>query len=914
MSGIWGYGNSTSASGPLRTKVVVARERASGWWGRLGERLRETAGDRRVQIAAAAVLVVLVAAFSYAWVSASRLVNSYLVNGRIDTRSGVYAAPLVIRPGQPLAQKNLVAYLTSLGYTSEATEGAVGRFTVDGDTVTIEPLDQSVVAAGRYIPIRVEFSGERGVKRVVDARSEKKLEEAHVEPLMISAAYDAREKRTPITYETVPEVLRHALIATEDRRFWEHHGVDYRGIARAVRENFQEGEVVQGGSTITQQVVKNIFLTPERSYTRKVKEAFIAFVLESKLSKEEIFTLYANEVYLGQSGTYAVHGFAEAANRYFGKDLSALALEEAALLAGIVNAPNANSPYRHPERAKARRDMVLDKMVESGAVTRAEAEATKMRPIQLAPIETGSAWLDAPYFNDYVREYLEEVVGRVGAASGRFRVETTIDINLQQAASEAIDGYLAKLDAVLAKGKNGVPPGTVQAALVAVDPKTGAVLALAGGRDYATSQLNRATDAMRQPGSVFKPFVYATALSSRSFTPATPLMDAPQKFTYARNQTYEPSNFGQAYANKEIPLRTALRYSKNVPTVEVAIRTGLSNVAATAERAGLPRPDSYPAMALGTSEATPLQIAEAYTAFANGGMSIEPTPIAGAEGGDGIYIPRPKSRSVFSPQVAYLMTDMLKSVVDGGTGAAVRARGVKGAIAGKTGTSRDGWFAGYTPNLVCVVYVGFDDGSQLGLTGAESALPIWAEFMKKAVAFRPELGGDGFPKPSGISSAKVCDESGQLASELCPATHEEIFIASTEPGMTCATHTAIMAEALVPLFDDEGNFIGYGSPEDAEVMLPSTMPGYDGVEPSYDFDEDLTNVERRDYEDDERETPDRDEPRAAPPPPIPGMLQLPPSERPARETRRPRRVERDRDAVERPRPREPDDEDEDEDN
>lgn len=896
MSSIRGYENDTPVRPPLRTRVVVARDRAAGWWAELWERIRAVAADPRARVAAGVIVAALVGLFAYAWFRASNVIEGYLVNGRVDTTSGVYAAPLAVRAGQPLRRDDLVAYLQSLGYTSvnEEAEGATGRFAVDGNAVTVEP-DPNVAAAGRYTPLRIEFSGEQGVAKLLDPRTKKPLKEGYIQPLMISAAYAAREKRTPISYDAVPDVLRKAIIATEDRRFWKHHGVDYRGIARAVRENFDEGDIVQGGSTITQQVVKNVFLTPERSFTRKIQEAFMAFVLESKLSKEEIFTLYANEVYLGQSGTYAVHGFAEASNRYFGKDISAITLDEAALLAALINAPNSNSPYRHPERATARRNLVLDMMVEMGGISREEAEAAKTRELQLAPVQRDSGWLDAPYFNDYVREYLEEAVGHLGASSGRFKIETTIDINLQRAATTAVDTYLKKLDAVLAKGKKGVPPGTVQAALVAVDPKTGGVLAMVGGRDYTASQLNRATSAMRQPGSVFKPIVYATAIASRAFTPATLVMDAPQKFTYARNQTYEPSNFGQAYANKEIPVRTALRYSKNVPTVEVAMRTGLANIAAMAERAGLPRPQSYPSMALGTAEATPLQIAEAYTAFASGGDAIEPTPIAGADQRGSIWVPRPKSRSVFSPTVAYVMTDMLEDVVDGGTGAAVRARGVKGAVAGKTGTSRDGWFAGYTPNMVVVVWVGFDDGSQLGITGAESALPIWADFVKAAVAFRPELGGDSFPRPAGIVTATVCDESGQVASGFCAATHEEIFVSGSEPATTCLLHTNMIAETvMIPLFDEDGNFIGYGSPEDAEVRIPSTLPDYDLEDYEIEVDKyepevyEMEETERKEEPERERSRDDEREPsrERRQPPPVPGMVALPPA---PLETERPKR-------------------------
>lgn len=840
-------------------------------------RLQRTVTDRRVLAGAGIALVLLLAGFAYAWLLASRTIDARLAGGGIDMRSGIYAAPLVVRAGQPLGRDDLVAYLQQLGYTSEPgeTEGVAGRFAVVGDTVTIEPLGAGVVASGAYLPVRVEFSGERGVQKIENLRTGKALKETPLEPLMISAAYNAREKRLPVTYDAVPAVLRNAVLVTEDRRYWEHNGVDMLGVARAVRENLGEGGVKQGGSTITQQVVKNLFLTPERTFTRKIKEAFLSYALESKFTKQEIFALYCNEVYLGQSGAYAVHGFAEAAQRYFGKDLAALAPEEAALLAGMVRAPSTNSPYRHPERAKARRDLVLGMMAEAGALTPEAATAAAAEPIRLAPVTRNSAWLDAPYFDAYAREYIDETFGDSGTASGRFRIDTTIDINLQRAASKAVNDHLVALDEVLAKGKNGVPAGTVQAALVAIDPKTGAVVAMVGGRDYASSQLNRATHAMRQPGSIFKPIVYATALSTGRVTPSTPLMDAPRKFTYGR-QVYEPGNYGDAYSNKEIPVRQALRYSKNVPTVEIAMRTGLSEIASTAERAGLPRPDPYPSMALGTFEATPLQMAEAYTAFANGGRAVEPTPLAMAEIGDEVEAPRPEARTVFSNQVAYVMTDMLSDVVSSGTGAGVRARGVKGAVAGKTGTSRDGWFAGYTPNLVVVVWVGFDDNRQLGMTGAEAALPIWAEFVKQAVAFRPEFGGESFPRPAGLTTAKVCAETGMVSTDTCPETYEEVFVGGTQPPSTCYVHSAgyyAYADGMEPMFDDEGNFIGYGPAREPEEIVVEP-------EPSTELEPEEREEAEGEIQPEERDEDDVMEEAAPAPKPtkrrVPGMVDLPP--------------------------------------
>lgn len=791
-------------------------------------RIARLVASRRVRFGVVAVSVLLLGSFAFLWILASRFIDSRLNGEHERNRSGVYAAPLVLRPGQPLQSDDLVTYLEQLGYgsgTADETDGLAGRFSVDGNTVTVEPLDPIVASSGGFPAVKVQFSGDAGVEALHDLRTNEEMVECTLEPLAISSAFNTREKRIVVEYDAIPDPLRVAILTTEDRRFWTHQGVDYRGIARAVRENWGETDVAQGGSTITQQVVKNVFLTPERTYTRKIKEAWISFVLEWKLSKVQIFALYCNEVYLGQRGRYAIHGFAEASREYFDKDLSDLTLDESALLAGIIHAPSANSPYRHPDRAKARRDLVLDMMLETGAVTTEQADAAKAAPLVLRPVSSETSWLDCPYFSDYLETYLEEVYGDSRTGLEQSAIYSTIDVNLQRAATRAVAAQTGKLDAVFARSRRAIPAGTVQAALVAIDPKTGAVLAMVGGRDYQTSQFNRVTDALRQPGSVFKPFVYAAALTGRKFTPATLVMDAPQIFSFS-GQDYEPENYGKSYANKEIPVRVAFRNSKNVPTVFVAVQTGLEQIAAIAERAGLPRPEPYPSIALGVSEATPLEIAQAYTAFVNGGTTAEATPIAGNGVGEGRNLANP---TVFTPAVASVMTDLMEDVVARGTGRGVRARGFKGAVAGKTGTSRDGWFVGYTPNLVCVVWVGFDDNSQLGLTGAESALPIWTDFMKEAVAFRPELGGSKFERAVGVSTASICADSGLRAGSYCPTTFDEVFLAGTEPVLQCELHT--IDSSAVIAYDEFGNPIDptiepepVGEPEDQMVSPDDLVP------------------------------------------------------------------------------------------
>jgi penicillin-binding protein 1B len=404
-------------------------------------------------------------------------------------------------------------------------------------------------------------------------------------------------------------------------------------------------------------------------------------------------------------------------------------------------------------------------MARDGAVDVETSRSEQTLPLSIASSEGSSNEL-APYYVDAVSRAMDRVQnGLEPQTEQAFRVETTIDPDLQRAAENALNHQLGLLD------KSARQTARPQGAMVVLDPHTGQVLAMVGGRNYAASQLNRATDAKRQPGSVFKPFVYAAAFEA-GISPLAIYRDAPQTFQYD-NATYSPTNYGKAYSMHDVLLREGLVHSLNVVTVDLAMRTGLSKVAATAARFGLPKPDAYPAMALGTSEATPLQVAAAYSAFANGGTVFEPTVIAKVVNngtGERIDNARSSGEQVIKPGTAYMITDILSDVIKRGTARRAKASFKNVVIAGKTGTSRDGWFVGYTPNLTCAVWVGFDDNQQLGLTGAEAALPAWIEFMQEALAIRPSLGGASFPKPSGIVSVKIDPESGQLAGPHCPTS------------------------------------------------------------------------------------------------------------------------------------------------
>lgn len=729
----------------------------------------------------------------YWWIFSARI--DRLLSGEIFTRSaGIYAAPMDLRAGETLPLDGLVNHLQHAGYVekTQQADSARGRYTIEGSNVLVEPgADANVDGHLAFPRLRILYArGGKTIAAILDPSSGARLEKAQLEPELISSVTGReRAKRRVVGFNDLPPHLVKAITVTEDRTFFEHYGVNIRGILRALVRRYEADPASplarQGGSSITQQLVKNLLLSPERTWRRKLAEAYMSIILETRLSKEQIFALYCNEVYLGQQAGFSINGFGEASDAYFNKDITTLSLPESAFLAGLIRSPNRYNPYRDISTATARRNQVLQSMAEVGAITQSEAEQAAASPLKLAPIKGRIDASDAPYFVDYTQTLLSELITGQGTAQ-HLRIYTTIDMDLQRAAYTAVTKQLAALDKV--EARRHIEPGTLQAALVAMNARTGEIVAMVGGRDYAKSQLNRAADAMRQPGSVFKPFVYATALNTaydpvpRVITPATVYMDEPKTFTYD-NQEYSPGNMGEKYSHQPVTLRDALVHSLNVVTVDVAMEVTIGRVMNLAAKAGLPKVQkAYPAMALGASEATPLQVASAYTVFANNGIRTTPIAIKRVTTGKGVSVAAPTAQKsqVLRPEVAYVMTSFMKDVINRGTAAKVRARGFKANVAGKTGTSRDGWFAGYTPNLVCAVWVGFDDGSQLGLTGADSALPIWADFMTAALASHPDWGGD-WQMPEGIQSAEIDPRTGLLASADDPNRRTELFINGTAP-------------------------------------------------------------------------------------------------------------------------------------
>lgn len=723
----------------------------------------------------------------------------YIFNGLIEGKLGqrytlseteIYAAPTILYPGKRIPLSDIVAKVRHLGYLERDLAGGAtasnyqlqknNRLHIYNDAFLPQDPDRLVEIA----------CSDATIRSITDLRTRAALYCFALKPELVSNVINkAREKRRYVSYRGLPKVLIDAILASEDRRFFSHSGIDPIRIIKALIIDVREGDTVQGASTLTQQFVKNYFLTPERTWKRKLADAYMSILLEKRLSKEAIFELYCNEVYLGQRGSFSIIGVGEAAEALFDKSVKDLTLGEAATIAGIITAPNRFTPLRYPERAKLRRSLVLDRMAECEMITPEEREEAKAKPLEVKPSSILN-YSDAPYFVDYVQDLLAERFGDVTLARTKHRVYTTLNMELQQAAFESVREGVAELDKHFAKGKRAIPPGTVQASLIAVDPRTGHILAMIGGRNYGVSQFNRITQAKRQPGSIFKPFVYAAALETAFYSP-TPLtavstvVDEPTEFSF-ENLAYDPKNYKDEYFG-QVTMRQAISKSLNIATIKFAEKAGYVEVAELARRLGLNeqiRP--YPAMAIGTFEVTPLEMVRAYTAFANGGALSELTPILSIYDSNNnlIFEARTKQVQVLSQQVAYMITSLMQSVINNGTGAGVRARGFTLPAAGKTGTSRDGWFAGYTPDLLCIVWIGFDDNRELNLSGSQSALPIWAEFMKKATSLRPMLGED-FVVPEGVSEIEIDPITGLLARDTCVERQKEFFIKGSEPALYC---------------------------------------------------------------------------------------------------------------------------------
>ncbi len=733
---------------------------------------------------------------TYFWFEYADRIDLLLKGGDVFTRTaGIYSAPKTMKAGEDISVEELIDYLKSAGYIekNQQADASRSRYNLAENAVEIEPGATAMIDDKKTFPtVLVKFKKDgKSVTAITDEDADKDVNQVKLEPKILSSiAAEGDGRRKAVNFTDLPSHFVKAITVTEDRAFFEHYGVNFRGIARALWRRY-EGEdnspiAKQGGSSITQQLVKNLLLSNEPTLQRKAKEAYMSIILEKRLSKEEIFTLYVNQIYLGQLNGVSIYGAGEAANAYFGKDVSQLTLPEAAMIAGIIRSPNRYNPFKNNEKVTERRNQVLDSMLEAGEISADQADQAKKSPLSLHKISSGKDLEGMPYFSQFAVEEVPKVIDDPEALQ-HLRVYTTIDPDLQKAAYQIVNKRLEKLEKYFPKK----PKGDLQAALVAIKPKTGEIVAMVGGRDFLENQFNRATNAQRQPGSVFKPFVYAAAINTaydptaRVITPATIFKDEKKVFTFGRD-TYSPNNYGDTFSNQEMTLRDALVKSKNVITVDLGMELNIGKVMNLAAKAGLPKVEkAYPSMALGTSEATPLQMATAYTMFANLGDRVSPLAISRVTNGDGktVVAPAVEKKNVIRPDVAYIMDDMMKDVINRGTAAEAKAWGFKNVegktgFAGKTGTSRDGWFAGFTPEIVCVVYVGFDDGSDLGLKGSDSAMPIWADFMREALNQHPDWNGD-WVMPDSVRKAEIDSRNGKLIRELTNDEADQVKVQQT---------------------------------------------------------------------------------------------------------------------------------------
>jgi penicillin-binding protein 1B len=756
---------------------------------------------RAFLLCAAVVVLIIFAVGGYYYYRYQSIVDERLKQPLFATTAKIYAAPREIRPGQKLTMSAIEAELRSGGYTAEgaAKPSPLGTYSVSGESVTVRPGPQSFHSQDGAT---IQFEG-GVVHGLIDDRGQA-LSSYELEPLLVTGLSEDvnRTKRRLVTYDEIPPNLVQAVLAIEDRRFFEHNGINLYRLAVAASRDVSSGRYKEGSSTLTMQLARGFFLTPEKKLKRKMIEIVITFQLEHRFTKKQIFEMYANQINLGQQGSFAINGFGEASQAYFGKDVKQLSLSQCAMLAGIIQRPNYFNPFHHPDRVLERRNLVLDSMVETGAITKEQDEKAKAEPLHLSTQSVDAS--DAPYFVDLVREQLNQKLGERDFNREGLHIYTSLDPDLQKVATSAVESTMhvidEQVDKLHDKHHPGEPTTYPQVALVALNPHTGQVLALVGGRSYGNSQLNHAV-AKRPTGSIFKPFVYASGFNTavagtmlpghdELFSPITMLSD--EQTTYeVGNQEYTPRNFEGEY-HDQVTARYALQKSLNNATIGLASLVGFDRVAALGREAGIKSARGTPAVAIGAYDATPLDMAGAWTIFANGGVHLDPWMLASVRSpsGDVINDYSPTSKQVLDPRVAYLTTSLLQNVINAGTGYEVRRRGFMAPAAGKTGTSHDAWFAGYTSNLLCIVWVGNDDYTDIKIEGAHAAAPIWAEFMKRAVALPQYSDTHDFNVPEGVQMIQIDKATSLPVDSGCPATpatsYTAAFLDGTVPLETCS--------------------------------------------------------------------------------------------------------------------------------
>ena len=710
---------------------------------------------------------------------------------RFDVPSKVYSAPQVVYPGTNWQRVDLAGWLVRSGYREQPGGGALREARYVWEPGRLRIYFRAFDHPLRPEPAReLEFRLSGGeITSILDTRTGNPVDVVVLEPEPVSAfvGHD-REQRDLVKLDELPPHLVAAVYAVEDKRFEEHHGIDLRRVVGALMANLRAGQIEQGASTLTQQLVKNFFLTPDRTFERKLREAVMALIIEARYSKPQILQAYLNEIYLGQRGAIQVHGVGEAARLYFGKSATTLTASESALIAAIIQSPNGISPFKRPEKALARRNMVLELMFEQERISWEVYEEAREDPLRVSAVSADAG--DVRYFLDALSQQLPSVYDEAVLSTDGLRIYSTLEPRLQRAAVKALRRGLERIEARSA-ARGRVVEG-LQGCLIAMRPQTGEILALVGGRDYGGSQWNRCIQARRPVGSIFKPFVYVAALDPAYgplLTLTDTLEDTPLEIpTLESEEPWRPQNYDHEFRGT-VKVREALERSLNVPAARLAQRVGIPRVAETARRLGLTSSlPEVPSLALGTAEVAPLEVAVAYSTLANGGRKPTPRTFVDLVETDGVVRevrPLEGAERVLDPAVAVLAVSLLEGVVDRGTAARVRRAGMLGPIAGKTGTTDDEhdlWFVGFTPELVAVVWVGFDGPAPVGLPSSAGALPIWIDFMTEILGKRVR---GLFPRPNSVEVVSVDPRTGARALSACPRRESEIFIRGTAPTRTC---------------------------------------------------------------------------------------------------------------------------------
>ncbi len=721
------------------------------------------------------------------------LLLAYQIDRRFSGRrwsipSRVFSDTTLLYPGLTVNRETFLAKLHNLGYReirpASARGGEMKSLRSEMELFLHDLKTPTQQRKG--FPVRIRFWKDT-IDSIIRLDTGESLPILELEPEEIMLFFGPeREQRELVSILQVPQHLLYAVLAAEDKRFYQHHGVDPRGIVRALYTNIRHQEIRQGGSTITQQLAKCYFLTPKRTVSRKLKELFMSLIIEIMYEKNEILEIYLNEIYLGQKGSVSINGVAEASRFYFGKSVSELSLADAATLAGLIKAPNYYSPYVDEESSRVHRDAVLGIMRKSGWISEEELTTTLAMPVSTIGYKTYIK--KAPYFVDYLSEQLTELYSPEALSSLGLSIYTTLDTQAQMAAEKALKKGLARLEESFPELAREEPEKKLQGALIVMQPKTGYILAMVGGRDYSVSQFNRCSQARRQPGSAFKPFVFLSALDK--FAPNYPLSNEPR--TYLVNgEEWEPRNF-KPVPETHVSMRKALVESINIPTVDLAMQVGLDRIVETASMFHFSTPlRPYPALSLGAFEVIPIELARAYCAFAADGVLPYALSLKEVVDENGIVLERRHMtiERVMSPAKAFMMTSLLESVVTEGTASSLKDMGIVFPVAGKTGTtndSRDAWFVGYTPDILALIWVGFDNEESIHSTGSVIALPIWAELMN---SLPQHVSGNWFRVPAGVVKKRICSDSGQLAVLFgCPNTHKEFFLEENVPTTQCPLH------------------------------------------------------------------------------------------------------------------------------